>query len=322
VLGFGFLHLGSVTLRWKEEFDSKQAVRSVFSTYISEGVMNQLLDSPENIDLGGDSKSVAIVFTDIRGFTPISESMTEQELVAQLNEYFGEMVDRINRHRGTLHKFIGDAIMAVWGDVTELTPQEAVEEATRAGLEMQAALRELNEGWTATGKLPWHMGVGINFGTVMVGSIGAAQRREFTVIGDAVNASSRLEGLTKPYGVDLCVGETVEALLGDDFITRPVGLIVLKGKTATIKVYEVMADRTMPREGVVMEELQAWATDYQKAFDLYIERKFDAAKSLFSQCLERREGDNCSQVYLAECEKFIQSPPDENWNGVTVMETK
>ncbi len=319
---FFALHVGVIAMRWKEESDQREQIRSVFSQYVAEGVMNQLLKHPENIDLGGDSRPVSILFSDIRGFTPISESMTEQELVGQLNVYFGAMVECIHRHRGTLHKYIGDAIMAVWGDVEELSDRESAEESTRAALEMIDALEDLNQRWVAEGKLRWNIGLGINFGTVMVGNIGADTRREFTVIGDAVNASSRLEGLTKEFGVQLAVGETVNDLLGPDFLTRPLGLIVVKGKTQAIKVFQVMADRAHPRPGQDLAEIAEWVETYSKAFELYLYRQFREAEGLFAQCHERRPDDICTQTYLETCREFMKNPPGDDWNGVTVMKTK
>jgi adenylate cyclase len=321
--GFLALHVGAITLRWKEEFDARQQVRDVFAKYISASVMNRLLRDPESIDLGGDSKAVAVMFSDIRGFTSISESLSEQELVAKLNQYFGRMVTCIHREDGTLHKYIGDAVMAVWGDVVDMTEAEAARRSVRGCLKQIEELEVLNREWTEQGEPRWNIGLGINIGTVMVGSIGAPQRREFTVIGDAVNAASRLEGLTKGFGVQLCVGETVAALLDEEeFIIRPLGLIVVKGKTRAIRVFEVMAERADPPPGVDPQELGEWAAKYNQGFELYLQRQFKRAAELFEQCLESRPDDICTGTYLDAARDFEENPPHESWTGVTIMKTK
>jgi adenylate cyclase len=320
VSSFMALHMGSVFLRWKEETDAKQQIRNVFGTYISSKVMDQILQHPDDIKLGGDSKAVAILFSDIRGFTTISESMTEQELVAQLNEYFDRMVYCLNKYEGTLHKYIGDAVMAAWGDVTDHSPERLARDAVRSSLDMIDELETLNTRWVSEGRLPWSIGIGVNYGTVMVGNIGATQRREFTLIGDPVNSASRFEGLTKEFGVRLCVGETVEPLLGSEFITRPLGLIVVKGKTQALRVFEVMADRA--RGGEDLAALGAWADQYCRAFEFYLKRDFAQAEALFGKCLEERPGDVCAATYHAACAEFQLTPPEEIWNGVTVMKTK
>lgn len=319
---FMAIHTGAVFLRWKEESDAKRKVRDIFGTFAPGKVIDRMLQHPDDIKLGGDSKSVAILFSDIRGFTTLSESMTEQELVAQLNEYFERMVHCIDKYEGTLHKYIGDAVMAAWGDLTDYSPERVACDAVRSALEMIDELDKLNARWVSQGRLPWSIGLGINYGIAMVGLIGAAKKREYTLIGDPVNAASRMEGSTKEFGVKLLIGETVKDLLTPDLITRPVGLIVFKGKTQPLRMYEVMADRLNPREGQSLHDLSLWLPDYERAFELYLGRKFAEAEPLFAKCLAGRPGDKCCTLYLAACQEFQKSPPDENWDGVYVMKTK
>ena len=230
-LAFATTLMGYIFHQWATELAAKQRIQSVFSAYISPGIMQKLLRDPDSIRLGGARKPVTIFFSDIRGFTTISEGADEEELVRQLNEYFERMVECVTRYDGTLHKYIGDAIMAVWGDVLLRSENDDAKNAVRAALAMRRELVTLNEFWRQDGRIELSIGMGLNFGTVCVGNIGATQRREYTVIGDAVNLASRLEGLTKSFKTDLCIGQSVHALLDNEFLTRSVGLVVLKGSS-------------------------------------------------------------------------------------------
>jgi adenylate cyclase len=318
MLAFVLLHAGSVLLRWREEQRSKQEIRAVFASYIAPKVMEQLLRHPENVKLGGVRKPVTVLFSDIRGFTTITEQANEEALVAQLNEYFTRMVDCVLRNEGTLHKYIGDAIMAVWGDVEDLPEPEIARRAVRAALDMRPELARLNEGWKAQGRLELRIGIGLNHGPVVVGNLGAPQRKEFTVIGDAVNLGSRLEGVTKEFHTDLAISETVASLLGDRFLLRTLGLIQVKGKTKPVRVYEVLDDR----EALTGAWDPAWVAAYEAAFARYLARDFAKAGEAFARCEKQRPGDYCSGLYVEECRDLAAKPPPPDWDGVLVMKTK
>jgi adenylate cyclase len=315
---FGLVHSGAAVQRWLEEMRSKQEIKSVFASYIAPSVLNQLLAHPENIKLGGVRKPVTILFSDIRGFTTLSEEMGEEELVRQLNEYFEKMVDCVNQYRGTHHKYIGDAVMAVWGDVLPETPEHDAANAVRSALAMRRELVLLNRFWAADGRQQLKIGIGLNHGTVLVGNIGATQRREFTVIGDAVNLASRLEGVTKEYKTDLAIGETVHALVRNEFLTRTIGLIQVKGKTKPVRVYDVLDDLKHPERAWSPD----WVARYEEAFELYLAKKFAEARPLFETCLSERKNDYCSARYAEACLEFLQEPPPEDWDGTEVMKTK
>ena len=315
---FAALHFGSIILRWLAEQKSKREIKSIFGSYISPGVMDQLLKHPENVKLGGVDKSVTIFFSDIRSFSTFSENMQEQELVRQLNEYFERMVGCVTRRDGTLHKYIGDAIMAVWGDVIDRDPALDAQNAVRAALEMRRELAELNALRQKEGLFPFHIGMGLNHGRVVVGNIGATQRREFTVIGDAVNLASRLEGVTKQFHTDFVIGESVRAFLGDAFLLRTIGFLVVKGKTKPIRAYEVFGENGDP----ACLRKPAWAHTYEKGFDLYIERRFAEAIPCFETCLETVPDDFCANEYLRESQALLKTPPPEGWTGVLKLESK
>jgi adenylate cyclase len=321
VLSYGTVNFGAVVLRWREEQHGKQQLKQLFSKMLSPEVMNHLLDHPANLNLGGSSRDVAILFSDIRDYTKISENIGNEELVQQLNNYFERMVACVQENRGTFHKFIGDAVMSVWGDIAavSLGTEEDARNAVRSALMMRRQLRELNEERQAEGLLPLRIGIGLNHGEVLVGQIGSSSRSEFTVMGDPVNVASRLEGMTKSFHTDLAISESVRLLLGDGFLVRRLGLIQLKGKTRPTVVYEVLAEKTHRHESAWTEEEIA---RYEKAFDDFLARRFAEAEAGFLACGKKHPEDYCVKRYLEVSREFLINPPPQDWDGRIVMETK
>jgi len=321
VMFFLLLHLGIIVLRWIEEAQSRQQIKQVFSRMLSPEIMDHLLEHTENLEMGGSERPVTILFSDIRDYTKFSEGLKPSEVVRQLNVYFERMVACVNDSRGTLHKYIGDAIMAAWGDIAgaSLGPERDAQNAVRSALMMRRLLKELNEERQAAGLTPLRIGIGINHGPdVLVGLIGASRRSEFTVMGDAVNTASRLEGVTKEYKTDLAIGESVYTLVHGHFLMRTLGVIVVKGKSKPLKVYEVLDDLENP-VGLWPED---WVADYEKAMEAYFGRKFREAREGFKKCLKKRPEDFCSKDYLEICDELILHPPSKDWDGTKVMKTK
>jgi adenylate cyclase len=316
--GFLLVHLGSLVLNWIRQLYSKQQLRSVFASYIAPTVMHQLLESPENIKLGGVRKPVTILFSDIRSFTTLSEAMNEETLVTQLNEYFEEMVGAVNHHNGTLHKFIGDAVMAVWGDVVSNSEAEDATNALHSALEMRAKLITLNEKWDKDGRPHFNIGIGLNHGQVLVGNIGAQQRQEFTVIGDAVNLASRLEGVTKEYRTDLIIGESVYDLVKEDFLCRKVGNLIVKGKVQPVGAYEVLYAFSNPDKRCRPEDIVV----YQKAYEQFLNREFSDARDGFENFLKILPGDFITTSYRDASVEFMQNPPADDWDGTVTLKSK
>jgi adenylate cyclase len=304
---------------WRAEAASREQLKGVFSRMLSPEVMNHVLSHPTGLELGGTMRNVTILFSDIRDYTKISENIETEELVRQLNVYFGEMVECVTANRGTFHKFIGDAVMAVWGDIAAVSAgaEADARSAVDAALEMRSRLTALNILRTADGLLPLRIGIGLNHGEVLVGQIGAAQRSEFTVIGDSVNVASRLEGMTKEFHTDLAIGESVAVLLGDGYLTRRLGRIQLKGKSKPMLVFEVLG-RTGDETAWSDEDLRL----YHDAFDHFLARDFEPAATGFSQCLARHPHDSCVRRYLSAAQHYHLTPPTEDWDGRVVMETK
>ena len=321
VLSYALVNFGGVVLRWREEQKGRQQIKQVFAQMLSPEVVGHLMDHPENVKMGGSKRAVTILFSDIRDYTKFSEGLEDEELVRQINIYFERMVNCIKECKGTLHKFIGDAIMSVWGDIESVTfgVDKDAQNAVRSALLMRARLRELNEERRALNLSPIRIGIGLNHGVVLVGLIGALSRSEFTVMGDAVNTASRLEGITKEFKTDLAISESVKLLLGDGYLVRRLGFIQLKGKTQATLVYEVLAEMANVSEAKISPEGVA---RYEKAFDLFLARKFDEAAAAFVEFQREYPDDFCAMNYLEASREFTVTPPPPEWDGRIVMTTK
>ncbi|MDX2226577.1 MAG: adenylate/guanylate cyclase domain-containing protein [Verrucomicrobiae bacterium] len=296
-------------------------VKSTFDKFVSKNVANYLLQNRNEyaLSLGGLRKPVTILFSDIRGFTTMTETADAQMLVQQLNEYFGSMVPLVFKTDGTLHKYIGDAIMAVWGDTHSHGPKQDAINACRTVCQMIEILPALNEGWKSSGKPELRIGVGLNHGEVIVGNIGSSERLEFTVIGDAVNLASRLEGATKTFHTDKLIGESVAALVREDFWLRSAGKITVKGKTVPVEVFILLAEK-LP--GKLSETEIAWYAEYEKGYAAFMSKDFATAAKIFTHCLASVPDDYLCESYLAESVKFLKNAPDPSWDGVLVMKDK
>jgi adenylate cyclase len=297
----------------------KARVRKTLERYVSKNVVKELLDNPATFfnSLTGVRKPVAILFSDVRGFTTLTESADSAQLVKQLNEYFEEMVRLVFAHNGSLDKFIGDAVMAVWGNIVSESPAQDARRAVATALAMRKSLEQLNASWKARGWQELHIGIGINHGEVIVGNLGSTEKMELTVIGDAVNLASRLEGLTKEYRLDLLLGENVARLVGDTYILRLVDCVQVKGKTKPVDVFTVMGEGA----GQTVS-LPVWLARYEEGVRRYRQREFADAAKLFEVSVSNKPDDYLSAMYLARCRALIENPPGESWDGVFVMTKK
>jgi len=228
----------------------KRRISTLFGRYVSRDVFEQLLTNPELARLGGQRREMSVLFSDIRGFTRASESATPEAVVAQLNEYFSRMVEVVFRHRGTLDKFVGDMVMALFG--APLDDPEHADHAVAAAVDMIDELERLNDQWAAEGRARLDIGIGVNSGVMIAGNIGAETIRSYTVIGDAVNLGSRLESLNKEYGTRIIISEYTRARLKQSYAMRPLGDVVVKGKTHPVAIFAV--ERAEPAEATVRNE--------------------------------------------------------------------
>jgi adenylate cyclase len=224
--------------RYFVEDYQKRVVKKLFGRYVSKDVFDQLMAHPDRAELGGRRRQMSVLFSDIRGFTTITEMGDAEALVAQLNEYFSRMVDIVFRHQGTVDKFVGDMVMALYGAPVE-DPDHA-EHAVETAIEMVAALGELNRKWAARGMAQLDIGIGINSGDMIAGNIGSSSIMSYTVIGDNVNLGSRLESLNKNYGTRIIISGASRTQLKSDHAIRPLGDVVVKGKTKPVSIFEVV----------------------------------------------------------------------------------
>jgi adenylate cyclase len=215
----------------------KRQVKKLFSRYVAKDVYDQLLADPSRAALGGARRSMTVLFSDVRGFTALSEKGTPEEVVRQLNEYFTRMVQVLFEHRGTLDKFVGDMVMALFG--APLDDEEHAEHAVQTALAMSAALDALNREWAAQGRATLDIGIGINSGDMVAGNIGSDTIMSYTVIGDAVNLGARLESLNKDYGTRIIISEATRARLKGRYDIRPLGEVIVKGKSKPVAIFEV-----------------------------------------------------------------------------------
>jgi adenylate cyclase len=283
--------------------------------FMSKEVADQLLAGGES-QLGGKAQTVSILFSDVRGFTTLAEALGPRETVSLLNEYFAEMVDVVFRHGGILDKYIGDAIMALFGAPFD-KPGDA-DNAVAVANGMMRTLRTLNAKRGIRGAASIDIGVGIATGEVVVGNIGSPSRMEYTAIGDSVNLASRLEGANKYYGTKVLVDEATLRAMKTTTTVREIDLLRVKGKDRPVAVYEVMGyhDReTRP-------DLAAMLDAFDEGLSLYRARDWDAAIARFEAVLGLHAHDTPSSMYIERCRHYREAPPDDDWDGVWVLTEK
>lgn len=294
----------------------EKRIRRAFSRFVPEQIIDSLVMQADDTDqkVGvGETRSVAILFSDIRSFTNISEKNRADVLVSFLNRYFSTMVEIIKKHGGTIDKFIGDAIMAEFG--TPVSYEDNCRRAVMAAYEMRDALPSVEMGdLVMPDGMVFNIGIGIHYGEVIVGSIGSKDKTDYSVIGDNVNLASRLEGLTKTYGTQILVSESVRADAGENsFCFRHLDDVRVKGKKKAVPIYAV--DRSP-------DEFPAeYKNAYIKGMELYKQGIWNLAKDYFVKALEAVENDKAAKLMLDRCEDFIKNPP-ENWDGAIAFMTK
>ena len=301
------------------EEKEKRRVRSAFGQYLSPEVIRRLLLNPQLVE--PRKTEITLMFSDIRGFTTISEKLDAQELALFLNGYLSDMTRIVFDTRGTLDKYIGDAVMAFWGAPYE-DGQHAVQACT-AALEMMKRVRELQKQWAAQGKPALDIGIGLNSGVASVGNMGSELRYGYTALGDAVNLSSRLEGLNKDYGTHIIVNESTYTAAKDaGFFFRELDLIRVKGKLQPVTIYELLGRYSELQQGGLLADVQAHAHVFNEARKLYRQRRWPEAQSAFQTILDRWSNDGPSILYMKRCQEYLADEPLPNWDGVFTMTHK
>ncbi len=298
-----------------EDISSEKRLKSTMSRYMDPGIADRLVASGAEL-LGGQNVESTVMFSDIRGFTTLTEQLGAQGTVALLNEYFTLMVDCIQREEGMLDKFIGDAIMAAFG--IPVSHEDDADRAVRAAIAMINTLNNWNRQRITEGKLPVNIGIGLNTDTVVSGNIGSNKRMDFTIIGDGVNLASRLESACKQYGAKILISEFTMRKLQGTYRKREIDLVVVKGKTQPVSVYEILAYHTPESFPGIGEVLGL----FKDGLSAYRARKWDAAIKVFGECLAINPNDKPSQLYIERAQFLKQTPPPDDWTGVWVMESK
>jgi adenylate cyclase len=294
--------------------EMKRGLRS-FRKYVPADLVRELLASGQEAKVGGKRLELTIHFSDIAGFTSVAESLPPEQLVENLGEYLEEMAGPIAASGGTVDKYIGDAIMAFWG--APRPDADHALHACEAALENRDRLDALNAGWQAGGRPRFDARVALHTGEVVVGNVGSGARLNYTIIGDAVNLASRLEGLNKRYGTRLMISETTWARVSNVMVARPLDKVSVKGKAESVVVYELIG-----RKSDVGRARMEAAERHGRAFTLYLERKWSEAIVILRALLEETKDDVPTKILLDRCERWAVTPPPPEWDGTERMTTK
>ncbi len=305
----------SITLwHYMTEEKERKKVRNAFQYYMTSSVVQEVLNDPDKLKLGGEKKNLSVLFSDIRSFTTISEKMEPEELVHFLNEYLTVMTDIVFNHDGVLDKYMGDAIMAIYG-----APAERTDHAYRAcitALEMMQSLRELHKPWEERGLPKMNIGIGVSTGPMVVGNMGSERRFDYTVMGDTVNLGARLEAINKMYGTNIIISEHTYTAVKDIMACRELDVVKVKGKDLPVKIYELMARKGGDDRYATLAGL------FEKGVGFYRGMKWDEAIQTFNEVLKLRANDSASKLYIERCNALAKDPPPADWDGVFTMTTK
>lgn len=315
LLGVALSYVVIFVYRYATVERARLKIEKAFSHYVSKDVVAEIKKHPEMLHLGGEKRVMTAFFSDIAGFTTVSETISPEELVRLLNEYFAAMTKILFRYGGTLDKYEGDAIMAFW-NAPSLQPDHA-KRACATALKMQQHLSILRLKWKKEGNPDIRVRMGINTGDMIVGNVGSQDRFDYTIMGDSVNLSSRLEGANKHYSTYMMVSESTYADSKEDFEFRELDLLKVKGKTQAVKVYELLA-----KKGHLEENMQRILPHYKAGLEAYYQRKWDYALTHFNKILEIKPEDGPTNIYVARCQVFKAKPPAENWDGTYELKEK
>ena len=313
-LTVGLAYSSVIAWRLLTEEREKKKIRNTFQFYVTPSVVNQMLKYPEKLKLGGDRKDLTILFSDIRGFTAISENLDPRDLVHLLNEYLTEMTNMVFKHDGTLDKYIGDAIMAIYG--APLEDEDHPAKACYSALDMMIELDVLKGSWEARGMHSINIGIGINTGPMVVGNMGSETRFDYTAMGDNVNLASRLEGINKEYGTNIIISEHTYDLVKDRFVCRQLDSVRVKGKQHPRKIFELIDRKETSGGDVEMVRI------FEEGLKFYLSHQWKEAVHSFETVLGIVPDDTPSMIYIKRCGDYMKTPPPKDWDGVYTMTTK
>ncbi len=309
------VYVSITAYRYLTESQQRKFIRAAFSTYLSPSVVKTIIDAPERLVLGGEERKITAFFSDVQGFTSISETLTPAQVVELLNEFLTEMTNIILKHEGTVDKFEGDAIVAIFGAPNDLRNQ--AESACRACIEMQRKLADLRLKWAAENRPRLKMRVGVNTGLALVGNMGSDKRFDYTMMGDQVNTAARLEVVNKIYGTYTLISAATFQETDGLFFAREVDLVRPVGKKQPISLYELIGYK-----GETDEKTAETVENYTKGLYAYKNRNWEGATAHFQAALARTPEDGPSAVMLKRCGEYMSNPPPPEWDGAFDMKFK
>ena len=287
-----------------------------FGRYVPAGLVRQLIRTGQEARIGGEKRELTILFTDVEGFTTLSEDIDPEELMLHFSDYLDDLTPIIMEQHGTIDKYTGDGIMAFWG--APVRDEDHAEHACRAALLCQRRVQALNAAWKAEGKLPMPTRIGIHTGESIVGNLGSVERMNYSVLGDSVNLASRLEGVNKVYGTRTIVSAATFAKVSDRFLFRPLDIVAVKGKKLGIRIYELVAE-TGDAEAEAKAPL---CRAFGEGFEAYLAQDWEGAQGRFREILEAHPSDGPARLYIERCEAFRRSPPGADWDGIARLDEK
>jgi len=309
------LYISITAYRYYKETRLKRFIKTAFSTYLAPSVVNQLIESPEQLVLGGEERQITAFFSDFEGFTGISEVLTPKQIVALLNEFLTEMTNILLEHEGTVDKFGGDAIIAFFGAPNRI--ENHAEHACRAAIEMQTKLATLRDKWRAEKRAQLKMRIGLCSGNAVVGNMGTDTKMNYTMMGDTVNTAARLESVNKIYGSYTLIGDSTVRAAGDRFAVREIDTIKVVGKKDSVTMFELMG--YTPN---LNEKFRQMMDRYAAGLSAYRLRRWDKAATCFQAALTIQSNDGPSQTMLDRCQTFQNAPPGTDWDGVFEIRSK
>jgi adenylate cyclase len=305
--------LGSLVMI--EDISDEKRMKGTMARYMDPAIADQLMATGKEV-LGGNMSEASILFSDVRSFTTLTESLGAQGTVGLLNEYFTLMVDCLQKEGGMLDKFIGDAMMAIFG--LPLPREDDADRAVRAGIGMLVELERFNTARKERGMMAIDMGLGINTDEIVSGNIGSPKRMNYTVIGDGVNLAARLETACKQYGAKMLVSDATVKKLKGTYRMREADRVVVKGKTEPVVIFECLdyhTEASFPNPMEVINHFKDGLAKYRK-------QDWEKAKGAFQEALKAHRGDKLSKIYMERCDYFQKNPPEKEWDGVWVMKEK
>jgi adenylate cyclase len=309
------IYLAVTSYKYFSEEGQKKFIRAAFSKYLAPEVVDQLIASPHKLVLGGERREITAFFSDVQGFTSISEKLGPEELVELLNEFLTEVSDIIMKYKGGVDKYEGDAVIAFFGAPNEL--KKHAEAACLACIDIQARLVALREGWRQRGKPELKVRIGLFSGPAVVGNMGSRNRMSYTMMGDTVNTAARLEGVNKRYGTYILVGDATYQAAAGSIAARELDAVKVIGKNKPLVIYEVLG-----RKDAIPKPLADTVELYARALAEYRQRNWERAVAFFQMALEITPGDGPSTAMINRCREYMENPPSDDWDGSFAMDTK